>query len=113
MKRSHRYGNARVAPLHAMHPPCYFTQERAEETETFETLENAVALDASTYFGRLDRSRFIGQHRLRVIRLWRNKNAWVGRMKLCAGEGGSLWHTVDILSSSAMPIEREKRIGAQ
>lgn len=30
--------------------------------ETFEMLKIAVAFDASTYFDRLDRSRFIGQH---------------------------------------------------
>lgn len=40
----------------------YITAEHAEGCETFEMLKNAVAFDASTYFGQLDRSRFIGQH---------------------------------------------------
>jgi len=51
-------------------------------------LKNAVVFDASTYFDRLDRSRFIATW-LRVIRLWRNKNARIGRIKLAEGARGA------------------------
>lgn len=57
-------------------------------------VKNAVAFDASTYFDRLDRSRFIAAARLRVIRLWRNKNARIDRMKptgIARGSTVALW----------------------